>query len=580
MRTAWSGRHIAAAAAATLISLALHVVVIAKFPNLPVGKPPEMGLTDRIQTTRLGDVKRGPMSVLDRPSRYRPESPERIYDVEEEYLSYVDALEEALPAEPDLKENVSLEAEDRPLEAPELPATREDWQPRAEILQIEDSIHDDNVSALPRRYVDVVPRGKDAPDITFPVDWDQEEAARQSQSGLGTEAGPLPGLSRAGSLALAAGTAQNVAMTDEGAKALEESSALMDEDLEDIVSAKPIEELLALDVSTFSAPGDDSVYFRVGIRRKSEMSLPVLPKDVLLVQDCSESMTQKKLNLCKTGLHRWLDLLADNDRYNFIRFSDHTEMCFEDWTSPAPANDARAAWFIENMKAKGKTDVLETLRKLLAIRKDDNRPLIAILVSDGRPTMGMVDSSDIIEQFTASNEGRISVFTVGGGHRVNHFLMDLLSYRNRGDSLIVEDRREMPAALEQWARELSRPVLADLKFNFSGGLEGEVYPDVLTHLYMDRPLVLYGKCVPSNEPFAVRIVGNSGGKAMDMVFTMDLNQADRGTDDIRTMWAWHKVYHLIGEHIQTKRPGVMNQIRDLAGRFGLAVPYGGDIPLP
>jgi secreted protein with Ig-like and vWFA domain len=41
--------------------------------------------------------------------------------------------------------------------------------------------------------------------------------------------------------------------------------------------------------------------------------------------------------------------------------------------------------------------------------------LIAILLTDGRPTAGTVDSSDIIEHFTAQTKVEYPVFSVGAG---------------------------------------------------------------------------------------------------------------------------------------------------------------------
>ena len=51
----------------------------------------------------------------------------------------------------------------------------------------------------------------------------------------------------------------------------------------------------------------------------------------------------------------------------------------------------------------------------------------------------MVDSSDIIESFTRANAGAISMFALSAGNRVNRFLLDMLSYKNRGDSLVVAE---------------------------------------------------------------------------------------------------------------------------------------------
>ncbi|NIP98520.1 MAG: VWA domain-containing protein, partial [Akkermansiaceae bacterium] len=104
-------------------------------------------------------------------------------------------------------------------------------------------------------------------------------------------------------------------------------------------------------------------------------------------------------------------------------------------------------WFIRNMTARGKTDVFTSLQSVAAMERTQGRPVIAVLVTDGRPTMGMVDSSDIIEEFTRVNDGGVSVFGFGGGRRVNRYLLDFLSYKNRGDSELVRELGDIPEGL-------------------------------------------------------------------------------------------------------------------------------------
>ena len=93
--------------------------------------------------------------------------------------------------------------------------------------------------------------------------------------------------------------------------------------------------------------------------------------------------------------------------------------------------------------------------------------MIAVLMTDGRPTMGTVDSSDIIARFSRANDGGVSVFTVGAGDRVNSFLLDLLGHNNRGGSWLMPLREQIPDTVKRAARELSRPVLANLNYRFS-----------------------------------------------------------------------------------------------------------------
>jgi uncharacterized protein YegL len=448
------------------------------------------------------------------------------------------------------------------------------WTPRQEILQIETPLFSEEVSTLPRKLTPSTSRKEQAVDVPWTVAYDAEAELKQGAT--------VPG---EGTLGSAQGTGRLFALlggsmsSDEDSLVesrrsveVEEAAELVGESPEEITDLAPVEDLLALDVSSYKRPDDGYVYFRISIARRGEGVLPPLGKDVLLIQDCSESMTPAKLNNCKEGLHRWLDWLNEEDRFNLVGFREGTYMFDNEWQRADAGTKARARFFIEEMESRGKTDVYQSLQEVLGVVGSADRPVLGILITDGRPTLGTVDSSDIIEQFTQRNGGELAVFTVGGGRRVNRFLLDLLSYNNRGDAYVVRQRHDIPDALERLAQDLSRPVLTDLRFHFSGIADSEVYPQSLPHLFLDRSLVLYGRA-PLGESLAFQVRGEAGVEEYDMVFYVDLAAAREGADDLRTHWAWHRIYDLIGDHIETRDDAVVEEIRRTAQRYGLVVPY-------
>lgn len=269
--------------------------------------------------------------------------------------------------------------------------------------------------------------------------------------------------------------------------------------------------------------------------------------------------------------------LGPEDRLELVAFREEVETCFGGFRPADPLAKARATAFIDRMEARGKTDVYASLDALMRMPRDPGRPLLCVLITDGRPTAGLVDSSEIIETFTRSNQGEVSMFALGGGTQVNRFLLDLLSYRNRGDARVVERRQDIPDALAAVAREISRPVMINLRYHFSGLPEEHIVPETLTHLYLDRPLVLYGRVDGDPPPAAFQIVGRGAGGDRDMVFPIAWNQGAEGDATIRTRWAWHVIYHRIAEHIRTGHSQPLDEAHRIADRFGLRVPYGRDV---
>jgi uncharacterized protein YegL len=561
------GRHrVVLGGCAFALSVVFHAAMFELFPPVRMGRPDNLEQAVRYPAIQLHDVVQRMTRREKEPARFRPEDPQQTTELlgtptADDTMAGVDL---PIPPPPDVPGVQG--GEGKAMAAPSQQRNPEAWDPRQDIVKIDDRVLADEASLLPRRYIDAAPRADRVPDVVLPVE--SPDPAGLSEFAMGTGG--------AGS-AVSAGEGPRymaVGRGEAGGEIAPPEARILEETRAQVTRAEPVEQYLDLDTLVFSPPEEPGVnYFELRIRRHGEEALPVLPKDVLLLQDCSESMTAAKLIDCKRGLRQWLDTLDPADRFEIIGFRDSVSRCFDAWQAPTDARIAQAVEFIEGLRAEGNTDVYGSLQAALAVPRDASRPLIVVLVSDGRPTTGVTGSSDIIERFTRDNAGRISMFTVGGGKKVNRFLLDLISYRNRGDSLIVPVDGEVPSAMAQQSAQLRRPVLTDLDYHFTGIPEEDVFPRSLTHLYLDRSLVLYGRYegVPTA---AFQIVGRSGEAVRDIVFPLDPKSAQPGSPDIRTRWAWQKAYHLIGRHLQTQDASLLDEIRALADDYGLALPYG------
>ena len=561
-------------AAALAVSLALHVLLLAEFPSLPMGRPAAGAVPPRPLVMR--EVRAAPdVPRSAPPEKFRPENPEAFAAVEPLQKSLLEDLRAGAEAM-DFVPPAPAEAA-APLPEPSADLAGMDF--RQDILQIEKKVADDELAALPRRTAPAVERISGAPDVALPATPEAIAAAAAAADGRGDAS--LQSLSVLSHAAPSAGAMIDAARQGElsAADRLREQGRMLDEKSADVTDLQPIEQLLAVAVSTYAATDENALYFELAISRAGVEALPVLPKDVLLVQDCSESMTRSKLDYFKEGIVAYLRTLTTVDRVNLMRYSDSPTLCFEEWQSATADSLAQAARFTDDMRARGQTDLFSPLQRVLSIPRASGRPMIAVLMTDGRPTMGTVDSSDIIARFSKANHGAVSVFTVGAGDRVNAFLLDLLGHNNRGGSWIMPLREQIPDAVQRAARELSRPVLANLEYRFSGDSAAEVYPDTLTHLYLDRPLRLVGRCPLDQKTAVLQIVGESGAQKRDMVFALDLADAEEGGEGLRREWVAQKIYKLINDHMASGRAETVQEIRDLSIRHNVPLPYGADFPM-
>lgn len=566
-------RHWALAWSAVLASMAVHTLIVLRMPPLTLVRPaPFEGRKPR-PPVAVQDIRREPPPPsIERPEEFAPERPDASFGTRAP-REFISALDPAL-LEP-RRGAGALTGDLSPLRPPDAPPTRSEWIPRQERLEITKQVVREDPAAPPRRLEDAIPRIAQAPDIIPPSPPMKVEAPAGGIPGAGLPGDGLFVASRAGGdgMSSSAPPVDRPPVTAPPVEARDVAKVL-NEKVPDVTEVRPIEQMLNLQVLTYRAAEEpDALYFSLRIERATPDALPVLPKDVLFVQDASESMRQSKVDECKKGLHAALKTLGPEDRFDVMVFREQQWRCFKQWTPATPEARAQAGWFIEKMESRGKTDVYGSLEVIRGLPAEPGRITLAVLLSDGLPTIGLMDNFTIIQSFTDRNDGRISVFSFGGGSKVNRFLLDFVSYMNRGDSRIVRELPEMAQGIAGFAAGLQHPLLAELSFRFSGVDESEIYPRRLTHLYLDRPLVVYGR-VPAGSPAAgVQITGRSTAGVRDMVYRLDWSAAQPGPASIRTEWTWQKLAWLVGEQIRTRNPATLEEIKRLAPRIGPEFPY-------
>ena len=153
--------------------------------------------------------------------------------------------------------------------------------------------------------------------------------------------------------------------------------------------------------------------------------------------------------------------------------------------------------------------------------------------------------------------------------------MDRLSYCNRGDVSIVRSGRwDIPEAIASVVSSTARPVLGNLRLALPAGSECELYPGQPTNLYLDRPLVLYGRYPKGEKRLVVQALGEAGELTCDTIFDLAFNdEVKRRDKDIKAVWAQQKIYHLMGEYARTGNKDAWTELQETSRAYGQSVPY-------
>ncbi|MDD2599060.1 MAG: VWA domain-containing protein [Kiritimatiellae bacterium] len=628
-----SEHHWALAGMAVLFSAVLHLVFIYYFGDWNFGgltrvaqRSREWMVSNKVPSMRVETLSADPMRIVDKvpgerdtPSRGPIEVSDRVDSLSQEANPALTAPppipREALsPGVPALSETSASVIDTTP------------WMPRQEIKQIFDRTVQDEVAALPRREIPMVERIQAAPDIVPSIDlagrkfgkeleppkplkaaevFDTEivtgtfakpvvapPAVPEGPSGVttGSKFADQPGDKRVGS---ETGKPGIVAVTpspgldpSDGLPSLLPPATLEErltrkareqiEAIEKTADYQSIDDLLAIGLETYRDPKEPGqLYFRVAIQPRSDKVIPIIAKDILWIQDVSGSMTSERLAFCRKALLAAVATMNPQDRFDVIAFRDTFESCFSVWTPVNPENIQTAVSFISKLQSYGQTDVFGSLSAVMKRERDPMRPMIAFVVTDGKPTTGVVGSSKIIGDFTALNSGLMSVYMFGTEKDANGYLLDMLTYCNRGKSYILDGNRwDIPSAMATMYNGIRNPVMGDITVVFDNASRSEVYPSSTPNLYQDQQLEMIGVCPDGTEELVLQVRGLAAGKGYDSIFRLNIREfAKPGSPLIKLHWARQKMFYLVGEHTVRPHQQIFAEMLKVNQKFGVEIPY-------
>jgi len=293
----------------------------------------------------------------------------------------------------------------------------------------------------------------------------------------------------------------------------------------------------------------------------------------------SASISEERLNFCRKALASALETLNPGDRFNVIAFRDTFENCFPAWTEVTADSKAKAASFIAQLRSFGQTDVFGSLRSLMRHPRDPKRPMIALIVTDGKPTFGTTESAKIIGEFSKLNNGLLSVYMYGTHSKANGYLLDMLTYCNRGESTVLTGNRwDIPASMATVYEGVRNPVMGDVTVVFDSASRSEVYPKSTTNLYKDRPLEMLGVCPDTTDELVFQVRGLAGEKGYDSIFRLSLTRhAKLGSAAVRTKWAQQKMFHLVGAYSREAHQQLFAEMLKVHQQYGVLIPYEAEL---
>lgn len=336
-----------------------------------------------------------------------------------------------------------------------------------------------------------------------------------------------------------------------------------------------MDSLVDIQVKVYVEPGTQRGYFELKIVPDADQVIETLPRDVTFVIDASNSIVPRKLQLTVRGVRACLSMLGDRDTFNIIIFRSTPTLLNPTNLAVTAETIARANDFLEGLESSGATDLYSAIQPVIKRAPRPGIPGIVLILTDGRPSARNLEGRELVNALSDENLLGNTIYTFGGGKTVNHYLLDLLAYRNRGRSCTFPKIEDIDEELPRFFAGLNDAYLVGLEADF-GRIDGKmVFPRRLPDFYKGQVVTLYGRYDPSeNEDILIRLEGKSGEKNREMVLKADLVGAARGDSVIARNWAFQKIYHLIGEVSRYgETPELMGEIQRLSREFGVKSSY-------
>ncbi len=264
--------------------------------------------------------------------------------------------------------------------------------------------------------------------------------------------------------------------------------------------------------------------------------VPVQPREMIFVVDCSGSMSGRPLEKAKQAMRRCLKNMDPRDSFQIIRFS---ESAFTFGKAPVPAtkeNIESGLKYIDGLHSGGGTMMIEGIKAALDMPHDKGRLRIVSFMTDG-----YIGNDQEILAAVKQKLGSARIFSFGVGSSVNRYLIEGMAREGRGTAAFVTLNEKPSRVVDVFYERAKHAALTDVKVDWSGLDVKEVYPKRLPDLFVGRPVTITGRYA-GELPERITVSGMAGGKQV----SYEVRIKDRADthEGIRYVWARGKIGEL------------------------------------
>jgi Ca-activated chloride channel family protein len=284
---------------------------------------------------------------------------------------------------------------------------------------------------------------------------------------------------------------------------------------------------------------------------QSEQPKHTAQREVIFVLDTSGSMEGDSIKQAKQALLLAIEQLKENDHFNIIEFNSYAQNL---WKSPKPAdltNKDDAKIFVNSLSANGGTE-MESAFKLALSQPSTDAPTTLrqiVFITDGS-----VGNEESLMQLITKRLENSRLFTVGIGSAPNSYFMSEAAKMGRGTFTYIGSVDQVQEKMLNLLTKLQHPAITDIELQLNNRVlqsnrQLEFYPNVISDLYKDEPLVLSYRLTKehtetsgsSNYLSNINLIAKYQGKPWKSTLTLNAQTRHSG---LNVLWAREKISQL------------------------------------
>ncbi len=226
-------------------------------------------------------------------------------------------------------------------------------------------------------------------------------------------------------------------------------------------------------------PGDDGYYGLLSLT-PPEIPIETMPRDLILLLDCSGSMQGSPLDAVRKIAQKVIQSLGPQDSFELIAFADRPTRFASRPSGGTPGEIDQAVGWIDRLQAGGCTEMADAIVEALSpMRPDAQRQVL--LMTDG--FIGFED--EVVGRIARTLPASCRVHAVGVGSAPNRSLTRAVARCGRGLEVFASGPEAAGIAAGRLLASTVAPVLTGLEVTGSAVLK--TAPRRVPDLYKGRP---------------------------------------------------------------------------------------------